>query len=142
MKVEAARDKLLTNFEVLEHVKETHARYKSQRRFKEMPSHNLERILSDTISYMAERPAGSTSAPQTAENITAFMKELKANEIELERAERLQIINSAPNSLPILFNIVEECDQRFSEDQLNAIIDLSTKYLSEEPIPEVREDED
>ena len=117
---------LLTNTEVLEHLSEV----KNTSRVG-----NLQTIIVELQAYLRERPAGNVAQPQTMENIGLFVQGIKDNNLQLEKAELLQIINSAPTSLAVLFCLVEEADIRFTEDQLNIILELSGKYLGTEPVP-------
>lgn len=59
---------------------------------------------------------------------------------QLEKIEVLQLINVAPRSLPVLYNVVEECDQRFSAEEMDEILELVEKYLGYEPQPEKKEE--
>lgn len=60
---------------------------------------------------------------------------------ELEKAEILQLINVAPRSLPVLFNTIEECDQRLTDEQMEEILELIAQHVGFEPTPEVEEAE-
>jgi hypothetical protein len=60
---------------------------------------------------------------------------------ELEKAEILQLINIAPRSLPVLFNTIEECDQRFTDEQMEELLELIAQHVGFEPTPEVEEAE-
>lgn len=91
-------------------------------------------------AYLRDRPAGNEANPQTAQNISEFVANIKR--FDLEKAEVLQLINTAPQSLPVLFNVIEECDQRFSEQDMDEILQLSQQYLGVEPQPEKIEEEE
>ncbi len=65
------------------------------------------------------------------------MKQL--NHYKLEKVEKLQILNNTPHSAVHLYGIVEECDQRFSEDEIEAILKLVETYF---PAPEVEGEEE
>lgn len=60
---------------------------------------------------------------------------------DLEKAEVLQLINLAPRSVPVLFNTIEECEQRFTDEQIDEILGLCETYLGFEPVPEVEAQE-
>lgn len=66
------------------------------------------------------------------------MTEIK--KFQLEKIEVLQLINIAPRSLPVLYNVIEECDQRFSNEDMDEILDLVAKHLGYEPQPEKKEE--
>lgn len=83
---------------------------------------------------MRDRPAGNGAKPQDAESIDSFVREIKR--FELEKAEVLQLINITPQSLPVLYNVIEECDQRFSNEEMDEILRLVGEYLGFEPQPQ------
>lgn len=88
-------------------------------------------------AYLRDRPAGNPANPQSAEKLTEFVRLVKP--YELEKAEILQLINVAPRSLPVLFNAIEECDQRFTDEQMEELLELIAQYVGFEPTPEVEE---
>lgn len=54
----------------------------------------------------------------------------KLNNFELYKIEKLQIVNQLPTNMVHLFAIVEECDSRFTEDQINEMIELVASYVN------------
>ncbi|AOW04377.1 RNA polymerase Rpb4-domain-containing protein [Yarrowia lipolytica] len=133
MKVEKTREALLSNFEVLAHVRDQErARRMSQSASaasNQGTSHaeNLETVIYELKDYLNKSPAAS----QSPEAITLFLQ--KINHLGLEKAERLQLINSVPTSIVSLYSLIEECDQRYNEDQCEEILDaIRTTLVSEE----------
>ncbi|KAK9448665.1 RNA polymerase [Limtongia smithiae] len=126
MKVEIARDKLLSNFEVLQHINDIKRRQKQFSRQKTVArTENLETVLLELQGYFK-----STDAPrQTTASIRQFLTEISI--FELEKAEKLQLINTAPISLVILNSVVEECDQRFTEEQQESMLDIVRRCFHE-----------
>lgn len=86
---------------------------------------------------MRDRPAGNPASPQSAENIARFIHAMEP--YNLEKAEIYQLINCAPKSLPVLFNCIEECDQRLTDEQMDEILELVSANLGYEPVPEPEE---
>ncbi|SPO24769.1 related to RPC17 - RNA polymerase III subunit C17 [Ustilago trichophora] len=168
MRILKARAALLSDFEVLKVLKEMEAEQKT--RVKSAPQitetneesdvqgqnahiakgeeddvwlsnvpENLRTIQYETISSLSQtsRPC----AHQEAENIAAFLDELKArgysiNDSEarrgalgLNRSERLQIVNHAPQSVVELHTLVEELEERFHPHQIEELISLVQTYL-------------
>jgi hypothetical protein len=123
------RDKLLTDVEVFLHLNAL-----SSRKIAE-DSENLQTIILEVQAYLRDRPAGNTQTPQSIERMTGFLKELHEYGISLEKAEKLQIINSAPSSIPVLYTLVEECEERLSEEKMSQLVSLSQRYLGYEPMP-------
>lgn len=54
----------------------------------------------------------------------------KLNNFELYKIEKLQIVNQLPTNMVHLFSVVEECDSRFTEDQINEMIELVASYVN------------
>ncbi|KAJ1028707.1 hypothetical protein NDA16_001873 [Ustilago loliicola] len=104
---------------------------------------NLRTIQYETISSLSQttRPC----AHQEADNIAAFLDELKSrgysvNDSEakrgalgLNRSERLQIVNHAPQSVVELHTLVEELEERFHPHQIEELIALVQNYLPIRP---------
>ncbi|CAM9023966.1 unnamed protein product [Wickerhamomyces anomalus] len=97
---------------------------------------NLESISRDVTSYLSKSP----TALQTVDNITQAMKDL--SQYKLEKVEKLQIINSAPYSLVNLYSIVEECDQRFSEQEIEDILQIVQTHFPQQEVDEEEEDQE
>ncbi|KAK9455153.1 RPC17 RNA polymerase-like protein III subunit C17 [Dipodascopsis uninucleata] len=131
MKIETARDKLLSNYEVIQYINSIKKKKKqnASRRKSVMKTENLETILLELQGYLKGTPAER----QTEAEIRAFIKELSV--YELEKAEKLQLINLAPVSMVALHSVIEECDQRFSEEEREHMLTLVNTYLH----PEVTE---
>ncbi|SNX83309.1 related to RPC17 - RNA polymerase III subunit C17 [Melanopsichium pennsylvanicum] len=108
---------------------------------------NLRTVQYETISSLSQtsRPC----AHQEADNIVAFLDELrvrgysitdseaKRGALGLNRSERLQIVNHAPQSVVELHTLVEELEERFHPHQIQEIISLVQTYLPIHPTTEV-----
>lgn len=103
------------------------------RKLKKSFNPDLEIVTRDVLSYLSK----SVTNNQSVDTITNCMRGLA--QFELEKIEKLQIINSTPYSLVNLYSIVEECDQRFSEEQCQEILDLISVNF---PPPETLEGDD
>lgn len=53
----------------------------------------------------------------------------KLNQFELFKAEKLQIVNQLPSSMVHLYSVVEECDSRFTEEQIDQILSIVRDYV-------------
>lgn len=125
----------MSNFEVNQHLIEIQAQnnWNTESKKKRAFNPNLEIITRDVTSYLSKSPVAS----QTVENITQAMKEL--SKYELEKIEKLQILNSTPHSLVNLYSIVEECDQRFTEKEIEDILEIVQRHF---PLQEEEEQEE
>lgn len=149
MNIEVSREKFLSNFEVLEHLKsiekengwsfDTQNKTSKPKRNRQNHLVNLEAATRDVLSYFANTPANT----QSKDAIVSLMGVL--NGLELEKVEKLQIVNTLPRSMVTLYAVVEECDQRFSEEQceqmINSINDLFPLAAEEEEVDEEMGDE-
>lgn len=139
MKVEAARDKFMTNLEVYEYISEVRERNKAD--MEHRGSEHLETVLIELQSYLRDRPTGNQESPQTQTNVEAFIRSVHELGIHLEKAEYLQLVNTAPNSRPVLYNLIEDIEQRLEETQMEQITNLCKQYLGFEPMPEMPDEE-
>ena len=94
-------------------------------------------VSAQTEKYLSGGPAET----QTAEGVGALIQELKALEVEaddekavLTPAEKLQAVNLRLAQPVEVHLVVEECAERFDEDQVNRIVDIITRNL--EPAPD------
>ncbi|KAG7753360.1 hypothetical protein KL911_002753 [Ogataea haglerorum] len=46
------------------------------------------------------------------------------NQYSLMKIEKLEILNRLPRTIVSLFSVIEECDQRFSDEQCNNMLEL------------------
>ncbi|KAH3680099.1 hypothetical protein WICMUC_000557 [Wickerhamomyces mucosus] len=128
--VEQQREKLLSNFEVYEHLKQIQSENNwitsnkthnnDRKKLKKAYNPGLESITRDVISYLDK---SHISEIQSSESITQCIQQL-LSKFALEKLEALQIVNSIPRSLVSLFSVIEECDQRFSEEETQEILDI------------------
>lgn len=128
MQILEQRSKFVTNCEVASHLKEIKqwqkeedeqgdSRSSSYRRNNKTASFDI--IAGNVQRYFAKTPAAS----QTVEAVQLLVLE-QLSQFELEKIEKLQLVNLLPQNTVNLYAIVEECDMRFSEDQCTTILNL------------------
>lgn len=150
MKVESIRDAFLSDYEVLQFMSQLERKHywsvdaaeetdqqdggrKSKKKKRPYNHPELQAITRDAISYLSmpkhileegAQPENEKS-PITKLNDGSFTKLMKSlNEFALFKAEKLQIVNQLPTNMVHLYAIVEECDSRFSEDQVTKILEI------------------
>lgn len=157
MKVLEQRDAFLSDYEVLQFLSKLERKHKwddenlakqQQNRGKRVrgarPYFNppLQRAVRDTISYLQvnknyvpqedEDEAAKNarmSAPITRMNDEQFIEFYQGlDKYELFKLEKLQIMNQLPRNMVHLYAIVEECDSRFTEAQIQDIISIVERY--------------
>ncbi|KAK6462556.1 putative DNA-directed RNA polymerase III subunit [Scheffersomyces coipomensis] len=133
MKILKEREGFLTNFEVEQHLTDIKKKYnwtfdekddeelqkdkrKNKKRF-DACGVNLEVITRDVLSYVHNGPPSNIDNVENFKSLGIFL-----NQYDLMKVEKLQIMNSLPRSMVILYSLVEECDQRFNEEKCEAII--------------------
>ncbi|KAJ8496139.1 hypothetical protein ONZ45_g2287 [Pleurotus djamor] len=87
-------------------------------------SENLRTIEVEAIQYLSSPPISQ----QSPEGIQTLMQGLAP--FNLTKAEKLQIVNIAPQSLPVLWAIVEELEDRMTPEQMEEITTLVQTSLS------------
>ncbi|GAO50568.1 hypothetical protein SAICODRAFT_77561 [Saitoella complicata NRRL Y-17804] len=122
MKILKVREAFLTDYEVLAHFREIEERQKETARVlgsaAALGSANFRTIQYELLDYLKSSPA----ANYTAEEIVQLSQDLA--HFDLTKAETLQIINSRPKAAVDLYNIVEEMENRMSEEDMHAILGL------------------
>ncbi|CAO0798175.1 unnamed protein product [Mucor circinelloides] len=118
MQIKSVRSALITNYEVLRLLEESQEAQKQvQKRDPsvEYPEH-LRTVQFELTEYLKETPC-STQAP---EQISNFMKAM--SKFELTKAEKLQILNLRPKSTVEIYLLIEECEERFTEEDLEQML--------------------
>ena len=121
MEVINDRSAMLSNFEVLtllKNIQDTQKGIKNTRK-----QQNLATISYETTKYLEKTPCKD----QTEEIISAFMKALEP--FKLTKAEKLQLLNQRPTSAVEIQLIIEESEERLSEEQVDELIDIICKSL-------------
>ena len=150
MRVLKARAALLSDFEVLQLLRDSEAEQRHEARSRK-EQHVSDTEVAPNFRTMQFEAITSLSQPfracslQKAENIRAFLDDLKnrgyaipdervlTDEPGLTKIERLQLVNHAPSSVVELHTLVEELGQRMNDDQINEIIQCVIANL---PLPD------
>lgn len=128
MEVKNENSAFLSNLEVLKLLKDLQAgRHKQQKPNKHQQ--NLGTITYETIKYLERTPC----ALQNPERVTAFMLAMK--DFELTKAEKLQLLNNRPTSMVEMYLMVEEIEERMTEEQMARLMDAIITHL---PGPEAK----
>ncbi|QLG74445.1 hypothetical protein HG535_0G03280 [Zygotorulaspora mrakii] len=159
MKIIEARDAFFSDYETLQFLSKLERQHhwdqdsilQSQNQKKKLrvkrPYNNpvLQNITKNTIDYLSvhkgviaqddeqEQSEESSKNAKSAlsrlndAQFSDFVKRL--NEFQLFKAEKLQIVNQLPSSMVHLYAVVEECDSRFSEQQVEQLLSIIADYL-------------
>ncbi|EKG11988.1 RNA polymerase II Rpb4 [Macrophomina phaseolina MS6] len=150
MKVIEKQSSVLTNWEVLNIVREQRGEYDGSDgtgRTRPMPS-NLSRILSDVEAQLTEKSSPLAGAHKYRSDAirTLYVRTRDAG-FEIEKAEMLMIFNLRPKSLAELDTIMEELDSRYDEAKQEELLAIVSECLGplgdgEQEPPEEREGTD
>ncbi|KAA1087662.1 hypothetical protein PGT21_035067 [Puccinia graminis f. sp. tritici] len=101
------------------------------------PNNNLDQLVKNILTHFEHPNHHLPQAKQSTQSILSLCESLRnrfgqvsgrAN--GLTKAERLQICDLAPTELVEIYLIIEECDSRFTEEEIQEIIDLVQQNLS------------
>ncbi|KAJ1670166.1 hypothetical protein EV182_008382, partial [Spiromyces aspiralis] len=131
MDVLSPNEALLSNYEVLRLVEEEQKRQaEQQKKFSNIKyAENTLTIEYETVKYLQGTPASS----QTPEQIINLLEKLK--KYNLTKAEKLQILNHRPRHIVELYILIEECSDRFKDEDLDGMLNIIYESLP-------RDDED
>ncbi|XP_022916399.1 DNA-directed RNA polymerase III subunit RPC9 [Onthophagus taurus] len=121
----------LSNFEVMSHlqkIKDTQRKQKGQ----------LATITYETLRFLENSPCSKLNSS----NVIDCIKALDA--FNLKKREKLMIVNNPPATPLEIQLLVEESEERLSEDQVQLILNICVKYLGvtlKEAEPEEEEEE-
>ncbi|KAL6946891.1 hypothetical protein ACO0QE_001744 [Hanseniaspora vineae] len=143
MKIDNVRDSFLSDYEVYKFFKEAQKANSKKRNAKNNGNNPAEfnQISKDTLEYLKTNKNVSSNETNDEENadplesgslnrICSFNDDLfkaklmKLNQYQLFKFEKLQLLNALPTNLVHMFSIVEECDNRFSETEINEILEI------------------
>jgi len=65
----------------------------------------------------------------TPERVDSFQKRLEENNLELSDREKLHLINLCPTTLVEIQVLIDDSEERFSEDQFNLLLDIVQSEL-------------
>lgn len=80
-------------------------------------SQNLATLTYETFEYLSNTPC----AQQSPESIKEFMKAMGA--YKLTKAEKLQLLNLRPSTAVELQVVIEEIEERLTEDEITKLLE-------------------
>ncbi|TYZ64794.1 hypothetical protein PybrP1_011832 [[Pythium] brassicae (nom. inval.)] len=129
MKVLMINEGALSDFEVFELMKER----KDERLHKSANVAYAERNWMDhkVLKFLSQ--THSKCAQLDTDKVRRFLRELEKAALPLTPAEKLQFINHVPVELVDVHLIVEDCAGRFSEAQIDELIQIVEQTLAHKP---------
>ncbi|XP_045157076.1 DNA-directed RNA polymerase III subunit RPC9-like [Mercenaria mercenaria] len=119
MEVKNDKSAMLSNYEVLNLLSDMHKGQSKQSKLQT----NLATISYEITHYL-ENSACSKQSPELLAN---FIKAL--DRFKLTKAEKMQLLNLRPKTAVEIQLIVEESEERLTEDQIYELLDLVKEHL-------------
>lgn len=144
MKILESQNAILPNYEVYQHIIDEQAR--NERHTRRVPG-NLEALMTEVVSYLREKPSPLAKQQETGAYSPAVFSRLleKFREAnfsgELAKGEVLSILNLRPTNAALLAAVIEEVEERFTEEEQAKMIDIIIEVLGRDDEPEENGDE-
>lgn len=113
----------LSNYEVLDILQNIKANKKQK-----MKQNQLATITYQTIRYLEENPCKS----QSPEKIKNFLKAVES--FKLTKCEKLTLLNLCPKTPLEIQLIVEDSEDRLTEEEVISLLQVITDYLGEDQL--------
>lgn len=121
MEVKNECSAMLSNYEVLTLLSDLQTG-KGQKKPNTSQTH-LATVSYETVKYLENTPC----AKQSPEIISKFMTAIQP--YNLTRSEKLQLLNQRPSTAVEIQLIVEESEERLTEDQIYELLDVVKEHL-------------
>ncbi|WAR23069.1 RPC9-like protein [Mya arenaria] len=119
MEVKKEKSAMLSNYEVLALLQDIQKGHNKQKKMHT----NIATVSYEIIQHLEN----TACAKQSPEVISNFMKALEP--YKLTKAEKLQFLNLRPRTAVEIQLIVEESEERLTEDQIYELLDLLGQHL-------------
>jgi DNA-directed RNA polymerase subunit F len=126
MEVVKTPEILLSNYEVLSLLKEVNTSSKKEKKQHTFRS-NLATIVYETTKYLEDSNAAQIKDDETFRDLL-----LRLKEFNLTKSEKLDIVNHLPTSLVELQLMIEDSEERFTEEAMQDILDIVSSFINQE----------
>ncbi|KAI8094844.1 HRDC-like protein [Gilbertella persicaria] len=139
MKIKSVRAALISNYEVLKLLEESQEAQKQSQIADPLLQYpeQLRTVQFELTEYLKQTPVGT----QTSEQVQQFLQAMST--FDLTKAEKLQILNLRPKSTVEIYLMIEECEERFTEEDLEQmLLQIITTLPREDDYAEEEEEEE
>jgi len=83
-------------------------------------------VVLETLNHLEKFESTTDLTP---ERVDSFQKRLEENNLQLSDREKLHLINLCPTTLVEIQVLIDDSEERFSEDQFNLLLDIVQSEL-------------
>ncbi|XP_066984244.1 DNA-directed RNA polymerase III subunit RPC9-like [Macrobrachium rosenbergii] len=127
MEIVNSKGPILSNWEVYALLQDLCSQDGKGRRSLAKTQTHFAKIAFDTLKYLEKTPCRT----QSPEVIHSFLESIK--DFKLTKAEKLQLINLRPTTPVEMQLIIEDSEERLTEEQVDQLIALVDHHLPDSP---------